>query len=264
VPTDAGITTDVTDGIASVTLNNPDRANSLTRKMYEALRDAWAWIESDEAVRAVVFTAAGDRHFCTGADVSALSEQGSLRKPGENFTLTWRQAGVTKPVVVAVNGTALGGGLGFVTDGNIVVATRRAKFVDTHVQVGQICGYGALRLVSIIGASEATRLAIAGGTLDAERAHMLGLVNELLDSPDEAKARAREIAATIVAASPTAVQVTLGLQRGLSRSDEHERVLAAANTAIDVHMEHPDATEGPRAWLEKRPAVWAALSAAQS
>jgi enoyl-CoA hydratase/carnithine racemase len=162
-------------------------------------------------------------------------------------------------VVVAVNGTVLGGGLGFVTDGDIVVSAGYAKFVDTHVKVGQICGYGALRLVSIIGASEATRIAIAGGTLTADRAYTLGLVNELYDSADEVKQRAQELAREIVTASPTSVQVTLGLQRALSRDENDQQVLEQANKAIDAHMVHPDATEGAKAWLEKRSPVWAQL-----
>lgn len=249
------VITDRKDGIAFVTLHNPDRGNALTRPIYEQLGEAWTWIENDREIGAAVFTAAGDRHFCTGADVSALG--GALRTPGENFTLTWRQAGVTKPVVVAVNGTAAGGGLGFVTDGTIVVSTRRAKFVDPHVKIGQICGYGALRLVTIIGASEASRVALAGGVLDAERAYTLGLVNELFDTAEEAKARAAELAAYIVAASPAAVAVTNGLLRGMDRLDEHQAGLAAANAAFDSHFPHPDAAEGPRSFKEKRPPAWA-------
>ena len=252
----------VQGGVALVTLHNPQRGNALTRPIYEQLNEAWTWIENDPAIRAVVFSASGDRHFCTGADVSALG--GALRSPGERFTLTWRQAGVTKPVVVAVNGTAGGGGLGFVTDGNIVVATRRAKFTDPHVKIGQICGYGALRLVGIIGASEASRIALAGGVLDAERAHALGLVNELFDTADEARERALELAKAIVAASPASVQVTHALQRALASSAEQLRVLESANAAWDEHFTHPDAAEGPKAFQDKRAPVWAEPEAAAS
>ncbi len=202
----------------------------------------------------VVFTATGDRHFCTGADVSALG--GALRSPGERFTLTWRQAGVTKPVVVAVNGTAAGGGLGFVTDGDIVVSARGAKFIDPHVRIGQICGYGSLRLVSIIGASEASRIALAGGVLVAERAYALGLVNELFDTAAQARERAHDLALAIIGASPSAVQVTHGLQRALATSGEQQRALDAANAAWERHFTHPDAAEGPNAFAEKRAPAW--------
>jgi enoyl-CoA hydratase/carnithine racemase len=163
---------------------------------------------------------------------------------------------VRKPVVVAVNGTAAGGGLGFVTDGDMVVAARHARFVDTHTAVGQICGYGALRMVSIIGVSEATRVAIGGGALSAQRAHDLGLVNELVDTPAQARTRATEIAQKIAAASPTAVAETLGLLRVLSSNAETDSTLKRADRVVEAHMSHPDATEGPRAWIDKRPAVW--------
>jgi E-phenylitaconyl-CoA hydratase len=240
--------------VITLTLDNPSRGNALTRPIYEQLNDAYRRIAEDPSIRVVVFTAAGDRHFCTGADVSALG--GELRKPGEVFTLTWRHAGIRKPVVVAVNGTVAGGGLGFVTDGDIVVASRRAKLLDPHVRVGQICGYGALRLTSIVGPSEAARVALAGGVLDAERAHTLGLVNELLDTASDARARAQEIAATIVAGSPEAVRVTHELLQYIAIDSEQEVVLSGANQAWARHFSHPDATEGPRAFTERREPVW--------
>jgi enoyl-CoA hydratase/carnithine racemase len=243
-------------GIATVTLHNPARANALTRPVYEQLCAAWESIEANPSVRAVVFTAAGERHFCVGADLSALKTQGALRRPGERWTLTWRQFGVTKPVVVAVNGTASGGGLGFVTDGDIVLAARHVKFSDTHVAVGQICGYGALRLVEIIGPSEAARIAVGGGVLTAQRAHELGLVNELHETPGDAVRAAVGIARKIAKASPTAVRETLTLLRGMAATDHRRNVLASADAAVERHMSHPDAEEGPKAWLDKREPAW--------
>jgi E-phenylitaconyl-CoA hydratase len=245
-------------GIAALELCNPKAGNSLTRSIFEELREAWAWIERDDAIMAVTFTARGERFFCTGADVSSL--QGALRLPGETtgdaWRLTWRMAGISKPVIVAVNGTVAGGGLGFVTDGDIVFASRNAKFLDTHVAVGQICGYGALRLVDLIGPSEAKRIALAGGALTAERAHQLGLVNELFDTPAEAVAAARAAAEKIVAASPTAVRKTFELLSALSRPSQEAPVVASADRMFDEHQKHSDAKEGPKAWLEKRKPIW--------
>lgn len=255
-----GVYIEKADGIATVTLHNPRVGNALTRKIYNALSDAWATLEGDDDVRVVVFTASGDRHFCTGADVSVLTTQGELRRPGERtgeaWRLTWAHAGFTKPVIVSVNGTAAGGGLGFVVDGDIVFAAKHARFLDTHVNVGQICGYGALRLVGIIGASEAKRIALAGGVLSAERAHALGLVNELHDTAEESLAAAMGAARKIAEASPAAVRETFGLLRALSKSPHESAVIAAADRALDAHMPHPDASEGARAWTEKRAPQW--------
>jgi enoyl-CoA hydratase/carnithine racemase len=251
----------IEEDLAIVELSNPKSGNALTRNMFEILRDTWASIEGNSAIRAVVFSAQGDRFFCTGADMSSLKTQGALRRPGEatgdQWMLTWRMASLSKPVVVAVNGVVAGGGLGFVTDGDVVVASRNAKFLDTHVAVGQICGYGALRLVGIIGASEATRVALAGGALSADRAHQLGLVNELCDTPQQAKEIARALATKIAAASPAAVRSTFHLLQAFASSDENRVNVAAADKALDAHMQHPDATEGPTAWLEKREPRWA-------
>lgn len=257
-----GVQLSVDAGVATVILTNPKAGNALTRNIFLALRDTWAQLEADDAVRVVVFTAAGEKHFCTGADVAALATQGSLREPGEGtgdaWKLTWRMAGLTKPVVVSVNGTAAGGGLGFVTDGDIVMASRNARFMDTHVNVGQICGYGALRLVNIIGPSEAKRIALAGGVLTAERALALGLVNELFETPAEALEAAQAAARKIAAASPTAVRKTFELLRGLSAPAHEAVVQKSADQFLDAHMTHPDSTEGAKAWMEKRPPVWAA------
>jgi E-phenylitaconyl-CoA hydratase len=250
-------------GVATVVLHNPRSGNALTRSIYEELAAAWDELEADPAVRVVVFGAAGDRHFCVGGDMSALEEQG-LRRAGEDWRLTWRQAGMTKPVVVAVNGTVAGGGLGFVTDGDIVVAADHARFLDTHVAIGQICGYGSLRLVKIIGESEAKRIAIAGGMIDARRAYELGLVNELRTGAEATMARAQEIARLILRASPTAMQRTLELQRAIAISNDDSAPLQAADRAVEDHMAHPDATEGPRAWKENRDPTWQLQAAAES
>jgi E-phenylitaconyl-CoA hydratase len=242
-------------GVATVVLHNPRSGNALTRSIYEELSATWDELEADSAVRVVVFGAAGNRHFCVGGDMSALEEQG-LRRVGEDWRLTWRQADMTKPVVVAVNGTVAGGGLGFVTDGDIVVAADHARFLDTHVAVGQICGYGALRLVKIVGESEAKRLAIAGGVIDAQRAYELGLVNELLTGAEATMARAQEIARQILKASPTAMQRTFELQRAVATASDDNVPLETANRAVEDHMTHPDATEGPRAWSQNRDPAW--------
>lgn len=255
-----GVYIEKADGIATVLLHNPRVGNALTREIYQALRDAWATLERDEDVRVLVFTASGDRHFCTGADVSVLTTQGELRRPGERtgeaWRLTWAHAGLTKPVVVSVNGTAAGGGLGFVVDGDIVIAAKHARFLDTHVNVGQICGYGALRLAGIIGASEAKRIALAGGVLSAERAYALGLVNELYDTAEESLAASMETARRIAAASPSAVRETFGLLRALGKPPHESGVIATADRALDAHMMHPDASEGARAWTERRKPQW--------
>ena len=256
-----GVGFTIADGVATIVLNNPKSGNALTRRIFLALRDAWERIQNDPHIRVAVFTAAGEKHFCTGADVAALASQGSLRLPseatGEAWRLTWRMACVTKPVVVAVNGTAAGGGLGFVTDGDIVMAAKNARFMDTHVAMGQICGYGALRLAAIIGASEAKRIALAGGVLTAERAYQLGLVNELFETPAEALAAAQAAARKIAAASPAALRKTFELFSGLSRTPQEQEVVRKADGFVDGHMTHPDATEGANAWLQKRKPVWA-------
>jgi enoyl-CoA hydratase/carnithine racemase len=97
---------------------------------------------------------------------------------------------------------------------------------------------------------------LAGGTLSADRAHALGLVNEVHPEPADAVAAALELAARIVKASPTAIRRTFELQRALAASVDEAEVLTLADKAVEQHMTHPDASEGPAAWLEKRAPQW--------
>lgn len=251
-----GVEVELDDGVLTVTLSNSERANALTRPIYEKLRDLWLTIDDDPTVRVVVFTAVGDRHFCAGADVSALQAPGSFRYADEEWMLTWRQAGMRKPVVVVVNGIVAGGGLGFVTDADVLVASKNARFVDTHVAIGQICGYGALLLVQSIGYSEAVRIGIAGGELSSARAFELGLVNELHATPDDARTAGHAIARRIAANSPTAVAQTLRLQRAMGEYSQLRETLADADETLYAHWSHPDASEGPKAWVERRQPCW--------
>lgn len=250
------IIAEVHDGVARLTISNPERANALSPGMLQALEQEWRRLDEDRAVRVVLFTAVGDRHFCAGADVQSLSQPGEIIDPTRPARWTSRQNQVGKPVVVAVNGVCAGGGLGFVTDADVVVASRNARFLDPHVEIGQVSGFSVLRLALLVGTSEATLLALGGRAMGAERAYALGLVSELHDTPDEARGAAAEIAGNIARASPAAVAATI---RGLReiRTPPHEAgVLQRAMAAATAHWTHPDAAEGPRARLEKRAPVW--------
>lgn len=254
----SGIVVAVHGGVASVTIDNPGAANALTPAMFRELARVWRLVESDHSIRVCVISAAGDRHFCAGADVSAIGA-GTLRASGETLVFTPRQAGVTKPVVLALTGAAVGAGMAFVTDADVVVASEGATLRDPHVAIGQVCGYAALRLTALIPPSEATYLTLTGTPMSAARAFQLGLVNEIHPTPAEARSAAAAAAAAIVAASPAAVAATLRLQHAIRTPSHEDEVFADAMRAIDAHATHPDAAEGPVARAERRPPRWAGV-----
>jgi enoyl-CoA hydratase/carnithine racemase len=245
--------------VALLTLNRPHRLNAIDGATKEALAAAWTEIGEDPTIRAVVLTGAGEKAFCVGADVKDMAEGDralTARLPYPPAILTARHAGIYKPVVTAVNGICAGGGLHFVADGDIVIASERATFVDPHVHVGQVAALEPIGLVRRIGLGATLRMVLLGRaeTLSATEALDLGLVSEV-HAPEVLLDRAFELADIVASGSPAAVQASLravweslecGLDVGLRRGWE----------IVMDHWAHPDASEGPRAFAQKRPPQW--------
>ncbi len=254
---------EIEGGVATLTLNRPERHNAFNRRMAGELRRAWDALLRDPAVVCAIVTGAGERAFCTGMDVADVAD-GSARKSVDDDSdsapwlhLTAIQNRCWKPVITAVNGMVCGGGLHFVADSDLVLCAEHATFFDTHVKVGLIAGLEPVGLARRIPLEAVLRLALLGGSerMDARRAYELGLVGEVL--PAEALLpRARELAAKISEHSPTALARTkqaiwesldAGLQQALGRTWE----------MIQAHTSHPDLAEGALAFVEKRKPRWA-------
>jgi enoyl-CoA hydratase/carnithine racemase len=250
----------IADHIAEITLNRPERGNALTSSMMHWFRQTWRRIADDPDIRCVVITGAGDRHFCTGADLGQISDNGSvgagLGRARQEVFFTSRQNDVWKPTVCAVNGTAAGGGLHFVVDADIVVASTTAQFLDTHVNVGMVGGIENVGLAKRLPLGTALRMTLQGRNfrLSAERAYALGLVDELV-SPEALLPTARQIAGDIAQNSPHAVSLSQqavwsALEMPYSQAVEYSYGL------VKDQWQHPDFVEGPRAFVERRPPQW--------
>jgi enoyl-CoA hydratase/carnithine racemase len=239
-----------------VTLNRPEVANALNDELMDALAGLWRVAARAADLRAVLLTGAG-RAFCAGADASMLSvPRGTIGDtaaaeldfvPGPHLPV---------PVIVAVNGVCAGGGLHFVADADISIASSAARFLDPHVSVGQVSALEPLQLLLRMRPDILRRMVLLGRheSLAAEQAERAGLVSEVVE-PEALLARGLALAQTIAQNSPEAVR----LSRRVLRSFE-ERLIA---TDLDLgwelirrHRAHSDATEGPRAFLEKRPPEW--------
>lgn len=242
------------DGVLTVTLNRPDRLNAISHRNRDELACFWAHWRRGAALRCIVLTGAG-RAFCAGADMDDLVAQ--AQPPAEIGAALSFLPGRTLavPVIAAVNGLCVGGGLCFVADADITIAAESAWFSATHVSMGQV---GAVNLELASRASFAavaqTALSGAASRIPASTALSRGLISEI--TPDgELLSRASQLAQMIAAQSPEAVRATLRVLRARA-TGPIERELDDAWDAVVALWSHPDAAEGPRAHSEGRPPDW--------
>lgn len=218
------------DGIATVTLNRPDKLNAYTVDMGEEIVAVFDELRDDEAVRAVILTGAG-RGFCAGVDLDHLQEQASATETrglrlGEErlvreFPLTLLK--YPKPVIAAINGHAIGVGITMVLPCDIRLAASSAKIGLTFTRIGILPGLGSTYLLPrLVGPAKARELVLTAGVIEAAEAARIGLVNQVL-APDELLPRAREVAATLAACQPA----VMAAARELLLSGEVEAVAAA-------------------------------------
>jgi enoyl-CoA hydratase len=189
--------------------NRPDAGNAMNAQMMHELERAWLELDADAGVRVIVNTGAGNA-FQTGVDVAQMSrDREALREQSrrtKNFELrftAWHN-GVTKPVIAAVNGICAGGGLHFVADADVVIASSNAQFLDPHVSVGQASVYETIALAKKSPMEAVLRMAFTGRheRLPASRARELGIVSEVVDPPDRLRAVAQELAERIAQQPP--------------------------------------------------------------
>ena len=258
-----GIRYEVSDGVASITLDRPQRGNALTPAMQPIMQQIWSEVRDSDAIRVAIVMASGEKHFCTGFDVSeAESDEAAdsvfVDGPLED-AVHWSpyQNQVWKPVITCVNGLCVGGGLHLVVDADIVIASENAAFMDTHVNVGMVGALENIGLAKRLPLGSALRMTLMGRhyRMPAQRAYELGLVDELVATPADLRATAEQMAALIKDNSPAATArskkaIWGSLEKGYTESLEDGWEL------IKEHWKHPDFKEGPRAFGEKRTPKW--------
>ena len=250
--------------------NRPEQLNAMNWRMREELADAWLELDRDPDVRVIVHTGEG-RAFQTGVDVAEIASDGvgmeRYRRSVEEWDLhftAWHQK-VWKPVITAVNGICCGGGFHWVADADIVIAASDAQFFDPHVSVGQVVAIEAIGLIRKMPVEAVMRMAFVGAheRLSAARARELGMISEVVDPPDRLRERAQELAETIARNSPAAMAAT---KKALWAALEHgltDACRIGAEHLVSM-WGHPDQTEGPLAFTEKRPPRWAPLEPAET
>src|SRR5919107_3868311 len=175
---------ELSDGIARITINRPDKLNALNATVIAELGDAITRVETDAAVRGVILTGAGAKAFVAGADITELSEQTPME--GKARSLLGQQVfrrleRCGKPVIAAVNGFALGGGCELAMACHMRLAAEHARFGQPEVKLGIGPGYGGTaRLPRLVGRGRALELLLTGGMIDAAEAYRIGLVNRVV------------------------------------------------------------------------------------
>jgi enoyl-CoA hydratase len=245
------------DYYAQITINRPDVRNALNLEVRKEILSSLDLAEKDELVRVVVVTGAGDKAFSAGADVNMfLTMNSSLAMEYLKFSkgASNRIEGFPKPVVAAVNGYAIGGGMELAMSCDIVIASDNAKFGQGEINLGMIPGVGGTqRLPRLVGTKRAKELIFTGDLIGAEEAARMGLVNRVVPS-SELSNTVEEIAEKLASKSPLILRLAKeainrsmsGLRDGL----DYESTLFAFCFATN------DQKEGARAFLEKRKAVF--------
>jgi enoyl-CoA hydratase len=243
--------------IEVLTLNRPEAANSLNPPLMDELGIALQDILDDVSVRAVVVTGAGERVFCAGMDLSTLGERNDSSagsppsRPGAEVFAQFMSGSYPKPLVAAVNGAAVGGGLEIMLACDLAIAAEHARFGLPEVKRGLYAAGGGTLLSLRIPQALALEMGLTGRLIGTERAAAVGLVNQVVPA-EELLTVAKALAAEIAANGPLGVLLTKRLMRDAVSSGSNAGLATAEESRRIFTSE--DAREGAEAFLEKRPA----------
>jgi len=249
------VTVDPETHVATITLNRPDRLNTITPQMTDELERALVDLERDESVRCVLLTGAGEKAFSAGADVTAF---GGVTKSYAGRDLSRRTQQVfsrlaefPKPTVAAINGYCLGGGLEMALACDFRIATKRAKLGQTELSLGLIPGAGGgPRLVKLLGLARAKELVLLAQRLSADDAHRVGLVTQVVEN-DAFEAAAEQYAAKLAGSAPIAYRLAKAILNQSADMSTLAALEAEANAFGHV-IATEDIYEGIQAMMEKR------------
>ena len=245
---------EIEDGIATITINRPDKLNALNDTTIRELGRAAEEVRSRDEVRGAILTGAGSKAFVAGADIAELAQMGPIdgievSRLGQRVFRAIELS--RKPMVAAVNGFALGGGCELALACHLRIASENAKFGLPEVKLGIIPGYGGtIRLPRIVGKGRALELVLTGEMIDATEAHRIGLANRVVP-PDELQGAARELMTTILRNGPVALGLAIeSVTRGLEMDTDDASALESNSFGLLAATE--DMREGMSAFLEKR------------
>lgn len=246
------------EGIAIITINRPDALNALNAETIDEILQCLEDIAKDDNVRAVILTGAGPKAFCAGADIKAMKGMTALdaRKLSQmGYKLCKAIENLEKPVIAAINGYALGGGLEVAMACDLRIASEKARMGQTEINIGLIPGWGGTqRLPRLVGKTLAKEMVFTGKMIDAQTAYQRGLVNKVVP-PEQLMDAAKEMAKELASKAPVALKlskmlINYGLETDL------DTALVLEREAFGVVASTEDLQEGVSAFLEKRKPVF--------
>jgi len=242
------------EGIATITLNRPEALNAFSKEAVGEILQALEDVRNDENVRVVVLTGAGEKAFSAGMDIKSMSGMTVLRAReislmGEKLCLALEN--LEKPVIAALNGYALGGGLEVAMSCDLRIASETARMGQTEVNIGLIPGWGGTqRLTRLVGRTKAKELVFTGRMIDAKTAEQLGIINMAVP-PDKFRETVRQFALELASKAPVAVRVAKALiNKGADIG--LDSALALEREGFGVVASTDDLKEGVSAFTEKR------------
>jgi enoyl-CoA hydratase len=243
---------DVDGHVATLTINRPNKVNTITVPMGYRIRDLLREVDTNHEIRVLIVTGAGERAFSAGTDISVIDQYGSnweMRNREFDYGLIF--GAVRKPVIAAIRGYCVGGGLEIALMSDIRIATPSSNFAAGEVKLGWNGGSGQTQLLPrLVGYGQAAKMLLTGEMVGGVEAHRIGLADELVEET-ELMQRAQELAGQIARNPPIAVQVSKQAIR-VSMSTTLEMGLAYENQTFSYCMLTEDSKEGIAAFLEKR------------
>lgn len=240
--------------IRVATLDRPEAANSLDGPTLAALGEILGDVDADPDTTVMVLTGAGERVFCAGQDLKAVAAGDEPDRTSTARYVDFLRDGIATPVIAAVNGAAVAGGFELVLACDLVVAADHARFGLPEVKRGLIPAGGGTLLPQRIPLAVALELGLTGDTIDATRAHALGLVNHVVPGPDVLNT-ALALAEAIAANGPVAVRTVKQLMHAANTMSARDAFASALDQAPAVFAS-ADASEGAQAFAEKRAPRW--------
>jgi len=247
---------EITNGVALITINRPDKLNALNDQVVDELGHAAGRIATEDAIKGAILTGAGPKAFVAGADIADLAKQGPFDGKARALrgqAVLRRLETCGKPVIAAINGFALGGGCELAMACHLRIAADTAKFGQPEVKLGIAPGYGGTqRLPRLVGKGVAVQLILTGEMIDAQEAYRIGLVNKVVPAA-QLLAESEKMLRGILAMGPLAVRLALeAVDQGLEMTLEEGLLLEANHFGLLAATK--DMKEGLTAFLEKRQA----------
>lgn len=246
------------EGVATITLNRPEALNAFSKEVVEEILHALEDVKTDEAVRVVVLTGAGEKAFSAGADIKAMVGMTALKARELSFMgekLCVGLENLEKPVIAAINGYALGGGLEVAMSCDLRIASENAKMGQTEINIGLIPGWGGTqRLTRLVGMTKAKELVFTGRIIDAKTAEQIGIVNMVVPA-DKFRETVSQFAKDLASKAPVALKVAKAL---INKGSDIglESALALEREGFGVVGSSEDLKEGVSAFTEKRKPVF--------